>query len=97
MSSTTVLVNTDALGAFTYERPFFGAIVAVATDIGDLDTPTIVISDPISGTTIRTLTALSANDYWQPVGEVAVFGKLRVAVTGAGDTKHGSVRFLTQT
>ncbi len=97
MSSTTVLVSTDPSGAFTYERPFFGAIIAVATDIGDLETPTIVISDPVAGTTIRTMTSLAADDFWQPGNQVAVFGTLRVAVTGAGDTKHGSVRFLTET
>ena len=97
MSTRTILITTDAAGAFTYERPFFGAVVAAKTDVGDLDTPNIVISDPDSGVTLRTLTGISADDFWQPSAPIAVYGTLRVAVTGGGDTKHGSVRFLTET
>jgi hypothetical protein len=97
MSSRTVLIDTDAAGDYTYERPCFGLILAVLTDVGDLDTPNIVISDSVSATTIRTLTGLAADDYWQPATPVAVFGTLRVAVTDGGDTKHGRVRFLLET
>jgi hypothetical protein len=97
MSSRTVLIRTDPAGDFAYERPMFGAIVAVKTDPGDMDTPTIVISDPASGATIRTMTAMSAIDYWQPGSPVAVFGTLRVAVSSGGDTKTGSVRLLVET
>ena len=97
MSSRTVLIATSPDGSYSYERPMFGVIGGVATLIGDLDTPTIVISDPVSGTTIRTMTSLAADDFWQPGTPVMVFGTLRVDVTGGGDTKHGSIRFQVET
>jgi hypothetical protein len=93
MSSRTILIETDALGGFAYERPLFGEILAIRTNVGDLALPNIVISDPDVGT-IRTLTALAADDLWQPGSGIAVFGTLRVEVTGGGDTKHGSIRLL---
>lgn len=97
MSSKTVSIRTDAAGAFTYERPFFGEIRAIYTDPDTLETPDIVITDPVHGTTIRTMTGLSAEDFYQPGAPIAVFGTLKVAVTGGGDTKHGRVRFLLET
>lgn len=97
MATRVILIDTDPSGAFIYERPCFGLILATVVDIGDLDAPDIVISDVDTGATIRTLTGLVANDYWQPGSPVAVFGTLRVEVTGGGDTKHGSVRILLET
>jgi hypothetical protein len=97
MSSRTILIETDAVGAFSYEEPLFCSVVAVKTVVGDLDTPDIVISDGETGDVLRTLTALAANDYWQPGNPIAVFGLLHVDVTGGGDTKHGRIRFLLET
>jgi hypothetical protein len=97
MSSRTVLVRTDGSGDFTYERPFFGSIRAISVDIGDLATPDIEVSDAVSGTTVRTLSALAVDDYWQAGTPVVVFGTLRVVVTGGGATKSGRIRILTET
>ena len=94
MSSQTILIDTDPSGGFIYERPLFAEVLAIRTNVGDLETPNIVISDPDAGT-LRTLTGLSADDLWQPGTGIVVFGTLRVVVTGGGDTKHGSIRLLT--
>jgi hypothetical protein len=96
MSARTVLIRTDNAGAFTYERPFFGSVRAIYTDPGDLETPDILVTDESAGTTLRTLTGLAAEDFWQPTSPVVVFGLLKVAVTGGGDTKSGRIRFLTE-
>lgn len=97
MSTRTVLIQTDTLGAFTYERPLFGTIKAILTDPETLETPDVLITDDVTSTTIRTLTGLAAPDYWQPGAPVAVFGTLRIAVTGGGNAKHGRIRFLLET
>lgn len=97
MSRFTVLIETDSAGAASSDRPFFGLVRAIHTDPGDMDTPNVVISDPVGGTTLRTLTGMTTDDYWQPPDPIAVFGTLRVAVTGGGDTKHGRVRLMTET
>lgn len=98
MSTRTVLIETDPAGAFTYERPLFGAIISVGFFKGDLDDATdIVLSDPISGTTIRTQSNITTDEFWQPGNPVAVYGTLKVEVTSGGDTKHGRVRLLLET
>ncbi len=97
MSTRTVLIETDPAGDFEWQEPLFGAIIAIRTEIGDLDAPTIVISDPEAGNTVRTMTSLATDDFWQPGNPIAVFGTLRVTVSGAGDTRHGNVRFLLET
>jgi hypothetical protein len=96
MSSRTVLIETDASGEFTSERPFFGSIRAIYSDPGELETPDIVITDEAAGTTVHSLSGLATEDFWQPASPVVVFGTLKVAVTGGGNTKTGRVRFLTE-
>jgi len=97
MSHRTVLLETDSLGSVTVDRPFFGLVRAIHTDPGDMDTPNIVVSDPVVGTTLRTNLAMTTDDYYQPPDPLAVFGVLRVAVTSGGDTKHGRVRLMVET
>lgn len=98
MSTRTILVATDAAGAFTHERPLFGAIVAVAFLKGDLDDATdIVLSDPVDGTTIRTQSNITTDEFWQPGNPVAVYGTLRIEVSNGGDTRHGRIRLLLET
>jgi len=97
VSTRTILIRTDAAGAFTYERPMFGTISMIETVVDELDTPNIVISSVEDGAVLRTLTALATDDWYQPSSPLAVFGTLRVAVTGGGDTKTGRVRMVVQT
>lgn len=98
MSQKTILIATDPAGEFSYERPLFGAIIAAAFIKGDLDDATdIVLSDPVDGTTIRTQSNITTDEFWQPGNPVAVYGTLRVDVTNGGDTKHGKIRLLLET
>jgi hypothetical protein len=99
MSSTTVLINTDADGTFSYERPFFGLIEAVTLVVGDLDIGAldVVITDATSLTQFHEFGELDGDAYYQPSEPFPVYGTLSVFVQQGGDTKHGSLRFMTQT
>lgn len=99
MSSTTVLINTDVNGDFSYERPFFGLIAAAMLDVGTLDTGAfdVILTDTVADVTLHEFGELDGDGFWQPSGPVAVYGSLRIVVAAGGDTKHGSVRLMTQT
>ncbi len=99
MSSTTVLINTAADGTFSYERPFFGLLAAVVLHVGTLDTGSldVVISDATSDTTFTEFGELDGDRYYQPDPPFPVYGSLSIEVVNGGDTKHGSLRFMTQT
>ncbi len=99
MSSRTILIDTEADGSFSYERPFFGLIEAVMLDVGDLDlgSLTVELRDAQQDVQLHEFAALSADAYWQPGGPVACYGQLLVTVVDGGDTKHGSLRLMTQT
>ena len=99
MSSTTVLINTDVDGNFTYQRPFFGLINAVMLDLGDMDFASldILLEDAVQDVTLHEFGELSADAFWQPGGPVACYGQLSVTVTNGGNTKHGSLRLMTTT
>jgi hypothetical protein len=99
VSSTTILINTDADGAFIYQRPFFGLINAVMLDIGDLETASldVMMRDEVQDVDLHEFGELDANAFWQPGGPVACYGQLSVTVVNGGDTKHGSLRLMTTT
>jgi hypothetical protein len=101
MSTKTILISTDAAGAFSYERPFFGLIEAAQFQIGDLDTATmlITVSDAVRDYQFIQLGfgEILADAYYQPVQPFPVYGTLLVTVVNGGDTKHASVRMMTQT
>jgi hypothetical protein len=108
MSLRTILVNTDADGAFTYERELFGSIRAISLDIGTLETPDVTVTDGVLGTAILSLTGATTDAVYQPAielvddtntgtgvyGPSAVMGTLKVVVAGGGATKHGRLMFL---
>jgi hypothetical protein len=99
MSSTTVLINTDAGGSFVYQRPFFGLLNAVMLDVDTLDTGSldVVISDATSDTVFHEFGELDGDRFYQPDPPFPVYGSLLIEVVNGGDTKHGSLRFMTQT
>jgi hypothetical protein len=99
MSSTTVLINTDVDGNFTYQRPFFGLINAVMLDLGDMDFASldVLVEDAVQDVTLHEFGELDADAFWQPGGPVACYGQLRVTVVNGGNTKHGSLRLMTTT
>ena len=99
MSSTTILINTDADGSFNYERPFFGLISAVMLDVGDLDTGSldVLLTDAVQDVSLHEFGELDGDAFWQPGGPVAVYGTLAVQVVNGGDSKHGKLRLMTQT
>lgn len=99
MSSRTILIDTDAGGVFEYERPFFGLIEAAQLVVGDLDTVSLLvtISDATADVDFHAFGEIDADAYYQPVAPFPVYGNLRVTVANGGDTKHGSVRLMTQT
>jgi hypothetical protein len=109
MSLKTITVETDAAGEFTYERRLAGIIKAIAIDIGDLETPDIVITDGVWDTEILSLTALAADGVFQVVAPAqdedgvviadayvapAIFGTLKIEVTGGGANKTGTIRLI---
>jgi hypothetical protein len=99
MSSTTVLINTDANGDFAYAQPFFGLLNAVQLVVGDLDTGSldVLIEDATSGTTFHDFASPTGDAYFQPSSPFPVYGSLSVTVASGGDTKHGHLRFMVQT
>jgi hypothetical protein len=99
MSSTTVLINTDADGSFSYDRPFFGMLTAVVLVTGDLDLDSldVIISDSTSVTQFHEFGELGGDAYYQPAQPFPVYGSLSVEVVNGGNTKHGHLRFMTQT
>jgi hypothetical protein len=99
MSSTTVLINTDAGGSFSYQRPFFGLLNAVMLHVDTLDTGSldVVISDATSDTVFHEFGELDGDRFYQPDPPFPVYGSLLIEVVNGGDTKHGSLRFMTQT
>jgi predicted RNA methylase len=111
MSDKTVLIRTDADGDFTYVGDLFAAVKAIAIDVGDLSTPDITIEDAASGATLLALTGMASSAYHVLAVEAddstgaaetgafvapVCFGRLEVTVTGGGDTKTGSIRFLLE-
>lgn len=109
MSIKTVVVETDADGAFTYERRLAGIVKAVAVDVGTLTTPDIDITDGVWGTVILSVNALAADAVYQPVvaavgtdgvaiadvyASPAIFGNLKIVVTGGGASFTGTIRLL---
>ena len=66
--------------------------------MGDLDAGMdVVIADETSGTTFTEFLAPGVDAYYQPDPPFPVYGSLSVVVTAGGDTKHGHLRFMTQT
>lgn len=97
MSSTTVLVNADTDGNFSYERPMFAWVKAILVDVGTLGTPDIDVTDGTYGTSVLSLTN-ATSDAHAPAGAFsAVLGTLSVEVTGAAPSSHGRLRFLLET
>lgn len=109
MSIKIVTVETDADGEFTYERRLAGVVKGIAIDVGDLDTADIAISDGVWDTEILTLAALAADAIYYPLVQAhdedgvaitdtyaspAIFGSLKIEVTGGGANKTGVIRFL---
>jgi hypothetical protein len=104
-----ITVLTDADGEFTYERRLAGVVKAIAIDVGTLTTPDIVISDGVWDTEILTVAGLAADAVYHPLapghdtdGEVlgdtlvepAIFGSLKIEVTGGGANFTGTIRVL---
>lgn len=97
MSSTTVLVNSDVNGDFSYERPMFANVKAILVDVGTLGTPDIEVTDGTYGTSVLSLVG-ATSDAYAPAGSFsAVLGTLSVEVTGAAPSSHGRLRFLLET
>lgn len=97
MSSQSVLVNSDADGNFSYERPLFAWVKAVLVDVGTLGAPDIEVMDGTYGTSVLSLTA-ATSDVYQPASSFSpVLGTLSVEVTGASPSAHGRLRFLLET
>jgi hypothetical protein len=109
MSVKTVVVETDAAGAFTYERRMAGVVKAVAIDLGTLTTPDVTITDGTWGTSILAVTAVAADTIYRPVvaaqdtagsaiastyTEPAILGTLKIVVAGGGANFAGTIRLL---
>lgn len=97
MSSTTVLINADANGDFSFERPMFAWVKAVLVDVGTLGTPDITVTDSDYGTSILALTSATSDAYPPAAAFSPVLGTLSVEVTGAAPSSHGRLRFLLET
>jgi hypothetical protein len=105
----TVAVKTDAAGDFEREVAIRGQLVAVKVEKGDLSTPDLEITDEPTGTNLLTVAAIAASAIYYPqvatndpadgtAGDAfvspVVFGKAKVVVSGAGDTKSGTIRLV---
>lgn len=99
MSSRTVLINTDADGVFEYERPMFGLINAAQLIVGDMDTGSLLVTvtDATRDVDLFSFGEISDDAYYQPAEPLPVYGDLLVTVVNGGDTKHGSLRLMTDT
>lgn len=109
MSLKTIAIETNADGEFTYERRLAGVIKAIAVELDELTTPDIDISDGVWETVILSVDAVAADTVYQPVIAAkdtsgvaiadtylppAIFGSLKIEVTGGGANKTGTIRVL---
>jgi hypothetical protein len=96
VSTKRVRVVTATDGSYTYERSFQGVVRAVEVQLGDLSSPDVAVTDGVYGTPVYSGSALAV-DTKSALLEVPVMGTLKVAVTGAGDSKRGWVNLLVET
>lgn len=103
-----VVTATD--GSFSADVRLYGCVVAVGLRIGTLSTPDVVITDGLTGAAVFSKAGIASDGRWQPqvllqddagvdlspdvFGAPAVTGILRVAITGGGSEKSGSLVIL---
>jgi hypothetical protein len=96
VSTKRIRVRTATDGTYTYERAMSGTVRAVEVQVGDLSTPDVAVTDGVYGTAVYSASGMAA-DAKSALLDVVVMGTLKVAVTGAGDTKRGWVNVLVET
>src|ERR1051326_8815764 len=95
-------ITTDSAGDFTYARVFRGTVLGIAVTVGDLETPSIAVTDGVYLTSLLNVASLAADAKYQPAvavqddsgGDISgayaapvIMGSLKVEVSGGGDTK----------
>jgi hypothetical protein len=105
----TVNVKSASDGTYSTDIAHRGKLEAVKVEIGDLSTPDLEITDEPTGTNLLTVAAIAGDAIYYPqvattdpadgtAGDdftsPGVFGKLHIAISGAGNAKSGVIRLL---